>query len=146
MVAFSFNVVIIPLIVFVIAQGAKFLTKSLRGFNWRNLSAYGGMPSAHTAITTSMATLAGLIDGFNSVTFMIATVLAVIIIRDAMGFRMNLSQQGKVLNKLIKEVDGIDRQKYPALGERLGHTGGEVFVGVLVDIGTTYLLYSLMVV
>ncbi len=143
---FPFIIPVIPLIVFVIAQGTKFLTKSFSGFSWRNVSAYGGMPSSHTAITVSMATLAGLVAGFNSIPFMISVVLAVIIIRDAMGFRMNLSEQGKVLNMLVKEVDGLDRKKYPNLGERLGHTGWEVFVGALVGIGATYLLYLWLVV
>ncbi len=143
---FPFNVVIIPLIVFVAAQGTKFLIASRHGFSWRNLSAYGGMPSSHTAITVSMATLAGLVAGFNSIPFMIAVVMAVIIIRDAMGFRMNLSEQGKVLNMLVKEVDGIDKKKYPSLGERLGHTGWEVFVGALIGVVATYLLYLWLVI
>lgn len=143
---FPFIIPLIPLVVFVVAQGTKFLTKSLHGFNWRNISAYGGMPSSHTAITVSMATLAGLVAGFDSVPFMISLVLAVIIIRDAMGFRMNLSEQGKVLNMLIKKYDGVNEAKYPTLGERLGHTGWEVFVGALIGIGATYLLYLLLVV
>lgn len=142
---FPFIIPIIPLVVFVIAQGTKFLTKSLHGFNWHNISAYGGMPSSHTAITVSMATLAGLVAGFNSIPFMIGLVLAVIIIRDAMGFRMNLSEQGKVLNMLVKEVDGLDRKKYPSLGERLGHTGWEVFVGALIGVGATWILYILLI-
>jgi acid phosphatase family membrane protein YuiD len=142
---FPFNIVIIPLIVFVAAQGTKFLTKSVHGLNWHNISAYGGMPSSHTAITVSMATLAGLVTGFNSIPFMIALVLTVIIIRDAMGFRMNLSEQGRVLNQLVKKMDGVDRSKYPSFDERLGHTGWEVFVGVLFGVLITWGLYLILV-
>jgi len=143
---FPFNIVIIPIIVFAVAQGLKIATRSLGGAKGiRAIAAYGGMPSAHTAFTSSMATLAGLVAGFNSVPFMITVVMALLIIRDALGLRMHLSEHSRVLNRMIKEADGVEEKKYPFLGERLGHTLPEVMVGALIGIGLTAVLWWLFV-
>lgn len=143
---FPFNIVIIPIIVFAVAQGLKIVTKSLRGYSgMKAVAAYGGMPSAHTAFTVSMATLAGLVAGFNSVPFMITVVMALLIIRDALGLRMHLSEHSKVLNRMIKDANGVDQKKYPFLGERLGHTWPEVIVGALIGISLTWFLWLLFV-
>ncbi|EKD49158.1 MAG: hypothetical protein ACD_63C00252G0006 [uncultured bacterium] len=141
-----FNIIAIPIIVFILAQGLKILTKSIeRPFKLKHIAAYGGMPSAHTAFTASMATLAGLIDGFNSVTFMICIVMFLIIVRDALGLRMHLSEHSKVLNKIIADVPDIDPKKYPFLGERLGHTLPEVIVGAIAGTFLTWVLFVLLV-
>lgn len=143
---FPLNIVIIPVIVFAIAQGLKIVTKSLSGSKGiRAIAAYGGMPSAHTAFTTSMATLAGLVAGFNSVPFMITVVMALLIIRDALGLRMHLSEHSKVLNRMIKDANGVDDTKYPFLGERLGHTLPEVIVGAIIGIGLTVVLWFIFI-
>ncbi|MFC1618280.1 divergent PAP2 family protein [Patescibacteria group bacterium] len=143
---FPFNIVIIPIIVFIIAQGTKVATRAVKHpLDIRSWAAYGGMPSAHTAFTVSMATLAGLVAGFNSVPFMIAAVMALIIIRDALGLRMHLSAHSKILNRVIKDAQGVDQKKYPFLGERLGHTGPEVIVGAIIGALLTWGLWYLLV-
>jgi uncharacterized protein len=143
---FPFNIVIIPILVFAVAQGLKIVTKSLGGSKGvKVIAAYGGMPSAHTAFTVSMATLAGLVAGFNSVPFMITVVMALLIIRDALGLRMHLSEHSRVLNRMIKDANGVNQDKYPFLGERLGHTWPEVIVGALIGMALTWLLWMVFV-
>ena len=61
----------------------------------------GGMPSAHSATVSSMATAAAIVYGFGSFEFAISAMLAIIVMHDAMGVRMETGKQGKVLNEMI---------------------------------------------
>ena len=47
----------------------------------------GGMPSAHSATVSSMATAAAIVYGFGSFEFAISAMLAIIVMHDAMGVR-----------------------------------------------------------
>lgn len=136
-----FNIVLIPIFSFILAQGLKIIIHAFKGsFKLKDFAAYGGMPSAHTAFTASMATMAGMVSGFNSVLFMIALVVTLLVIRDAVGLRMHLSVHSQVLNRMIKDANGVDQNKYPFLGERLGHTPAEVTVGAIIGIVFTALM------
>jgi acid phosphatase family membrane protein YuiD len=79
---------IIPIVVGVFTQ----LLKPLFNRNWNKehhglemLPQYGGMPSAHTAFATSLATIVSLTDGINSVTFAIAICVMIFILDDALS-------------------------------------------------------------
>ena len=54
----------------------------------------GGMPSAHSATVSSMATAAAIVYGFGSFEFAISAMLAIIVMHDAMGVRMETGKQG----------------------------------------------------
>ena len=142
---FPFALLLIPVICFSVAQLMKFFTNSLKGLSVKNLSAYGGMPSAHTAAVVSLAVVALLHDGINSMTFVISVILAVLIIRDAIGLRMALSKHGRFLNKMVKDLPTLEQKKYPRLGDRLGHTPMEVLVGAVLAIAISVFLYYLFV-
>ena len=58
--------------------------------------ASGGMPSAHSATVCALATAVALIEGFKSVAFAIATVLAMVVMYDAAGVRRAVSRQSSV--------------------------------------------------
>ena len=62
----------------------------------------GGMPSGHSATVTSLATLAGLMYGFDSFQFAIACILAVIICHDAMGVRLETGKQAIAINEILR--------------------------------------------
>ena len=91
----------------------------------------GGMPSAHSAFVSGLATSVGLKHGFDGAFFAIATVFALIVMFDAQSIRRAAGEQAVVLNKMIKEKRiGVDN-----LHELLGHTKFQVFTGMLVGIG-----------
>ena len=97
----------------------------------------GGMPSSHSAVVASLATAIGLQSGWDSPLFAVATVLAVIVMHDATGVRQETVKQAKVINDLVKMLQAKERGELtPAetLKEFVGHTGPQVFVGMLCGI------------
>ena len=124
----------IPIIAGVATQVLKFAFQAIRGkVNWSTLQEYGGMPSAHTAFVVSLTTVVGLHDGIASATFAICFIFSLLIIRDATGLRQYLSQHGKMLNMLIKDLPDPLEVKYPGrLAERFGHTPLQATIGGIV--------------
>lgn len=124
-----------PLIAFLVAQGTKFFLKALkRKISWREFFAYSDMPSGHTAVVISLATIIFLKEGFQSPIFAVSVFFAAIVIADAVGLRRYLGEHGKTLNILVKDLkedDYLDK-RYPHLLERIGHTPTQVFAGALV--------------
>ncbi len=139
--------VIIPLIAVAVTQFLKFIIAAARGeFDLKNLLAYGGMPSAHTAFVVSVTTVVGLSEGLASAAFAVSFVFGLLIIRDAIGLRQFLSQHGRVLNMLIKDLPDDIEAKYPhALAERLGHTPLQATIGGLIGITIAIGLYQFLV-
>ncbi len=84
----------------------------------------GGMPSAHTATVTALATIIYLLEGF-STSFVISLVLAIVIIRDAIGVRYTVGKEGEVINSIIKKL----RLKLPLLSYAQGHKPLEALIG-----------------
>jgi len=137
-------ILILPLISGAIAQIIKFFIKANKQkFSFKNILAYSGMPSGHSAMIISLATITGLKLGFDSPIFAISIILAIIIIRDALGIRRYLGQHGKTLNILVKDLkdDEVLEKKYPHLLERVGHTPTQVLVGSLIGFAVSLLGY-----
>lgn len=94
------------------------------------------MPSGHTAIVASLATIIALIDGVYSPLFALSFVFASVVITDAVGLRTYLGQHGKTLNVLVKDLkedEFLDRT-YPKQLEHIGHTPLQVFIGALIGV------------
>jgi hypothetical protein len=104
---------------------------------------YAGMPSGHSALMVSLATITGLTQGLWSPLFAVSFVLAIVIINDALRLRNYLSQHGEVLNILVKDLgnDNVLDQKYPHLLEKIGHTKKEVLAGSALGIVISVLAY-----
>lgn len=132
--------VIIPSIAVGVAQVCKFIIGVTRGeFRLKNLVAYGGMPSAHTAFVVSLATAIAISEGIDSAAFAVAFVFGLLIVRDAIGLRQFLSQHSRILNMLIKDLpDDIEAKYPPSLAERLGHTPLQAFIGGLLGFVIAY--------
>ena len=97
----------------------------------------GGMPSSHSAVVASLATSVGLQSGFDSPLFAVAAVLAFIVMHDATGVRQETGKQAKVINDLVKMLQARERGELSpeeTLKEFVGHTGPQVFVGMLCGI------------
>ena len=142
----NYQLFLIPLAVMFIVQVIKVITYTKGGWGWerlRKINAYGGMPSSHAAMVTSLAMVTGYYDSIQSSTFAISIVLALIIVRDAFGFRQAIGQQGKVINNLVKELPDEQEYKFPVLGEKFGHKTVEVIAGVIVGIILSYWLINI---
>jgi acid phosphatase family membrane protein YuiD len=135
------QILLLPVLAGIIAQTIKFFIKSnQQQFSFKNFLTYSGMPSGHSAMIISLATITGLVEGITSSFFAITVILAIIVIRDALGIRHYLGQHGKTLNILVKDLknDQVLDEKYPHLLERIGHTPAQViagsFIGFLVSL------------
>lgn len=126
---------VLPLASALIAQSSKFFIKSNNtSFSFKNIIAYSGMPSGHAAMTVSLCTIVALEQGINNPLFALCIIITVLTLRDAIGLRRYLGQQGAVINELVKDLDEdkfLD-DKYPQLREHIGHTGPQILVGALI--------------
>ncbi|MGL1891360.1 MAG: divergent PAP2 family protein [Spirochaetaceae bacterium] len=101
----------------------------------------GGMPSSHSAGLVSVATSIGIIDGWNSTTFGIATALALVVMYDATGVRRAAGVHAEYLNVIVEELSHIfkkDGEEQKALKTLLGHTYIQVIAGFLLGIICAY--------
>jgi acid phosphatase family membrane protein YuiD len=138
----SYLFLLLPIVSILIVQTAKFFVKSNhRKLNLQGLMSYSGMPSGHSALVISLLTIIGLIEGFNSSDFAISMVIAIVVIRDALGLRIYLGQHGKILNLLVKDLkdDKYLDDEYPHLLEKIGHTPAQVLVGALIGFLVSFL-------
>lgn len=137
----------VPFIAWVVAQGIKMLIEIFKGdADLRYLYASGGMPSAHSAVVTSLAGYTFYHQGIGSPLFGITAVIAAIVMYDSFGVRRSSGEQARTLNKLISEMshNGNIRKPddYNKLREILGHQPLEVIVGALLG-GLVATLFSL---
>lgn len=103
-------------------------------FNFKRILGAGGMPSSHSAVVTSLATLIGRYEGVDTPIFALSVIFACVVMYDAAGVRRAAGKQAKLLNKLVetKGLSGIQVQE--KLVEVLGHTPLQVFVGAVLGI------------
>ena len=108
--------------------------------------AYSGMPSGHSAMVVSLAMIIALEEGLKSPLFAVSVILAIIIMRDALGVRRYLGEHGKILNILVKDLkdDQVLDERYPHLLERIGHTPAQVLVGALIGLLVSFIGYWLL--
>lgn len=90
-----------------------------------DLIGYGGMPSNHSAIVSSMASLIALKEGMNSPAFGVALTLAFIVILDANSLRKQIGKHAKVINHL-------EYYQGDKLRERIGHSKLEILTGIIL--------------
>lgn len=142
---------------FVLAQLLKTLFTLLftKRLDLERLVGAGGMPSSHSALTSSIAIGMARKLGFSSPEFGLAMAFATIVMYDAMGVRRAAGEQAKVLNKLVFSLPSFhffqkgEEAKAPGgqegdedveplmdkeLKEFLGHTPVEVLGGCLLGI------------
>lgn len=136
----------IPIAVGVLAQATKFALFTARhGWHPSYIFTHGHMPSAHTALATSLILSVGHYAGVSSGAFAVACVLAFIVVDDALRIRMYLGDQGRYLNLLVSQLKGeIDASQFPHLKERVGHKASEVIVGALFGAVLTLALIALV--
>jgi acid phosphatase family membrane protein YuiD len=120
-----------PFVAWLIAGCLKFLINSIRAKKLAfGLIGYGGLPSNHSAIVSSMATLIAIKEGIGHPAFGVAITLAFIVMLDASSLRRQVGKQAVAINKLAVNLN----TNHPSLRERMGHTPVEIFAGVLTGI------------
>jgi acid phosphatase family membrane protein YuiD len=128
---------LIPFVAWVAAQLLKMVWGYIRQrrLDWGFFIRSGGMPSAHTALVTSLATTVGFLEGFNSPLFGATTVMALIVMYDAAGVRRAVGVQAGILNRILRELkDRRPKDVEHDVRELLGHTPIQVFYGALVGV------------
>ncbi len=126
----------IALIAWTTAQFIKFTTKAARErrLDFTCFVSTGGMPSAHSASVSAMATSIGLRTGFDSPVFAVSLLFAGIVMFDAQSVRRAVGTQARLINQMVAELfreHHLSRQK---LAQFLGHTPLEVFAGMTLGI------------
>ena len=105
----------------------------------------GGMPSSHSALTSSIVVAMMQLEGPASPLFGLSLAFAAVVMYDAMGVRRASGEQAKVINRIVFEFpwqhnkdekdDSEGSQPFgKELKESLGHTPFEVLGGCLLGI------------
>ncbi len=133
---FGNKYIAIPILLWLAIQSFKVAWDLIttKKFNFKRILGAGGMPSSHSAVVTSLATLIGKSEGFNSPIFALALIFACIVMYDAAGVRRAAGKQAQLLNKIINTPGLSGLQVQEKLVEVLGHTPTQVFVGALIGI------------
>lgn len=76
-------------------------------FSLERLFGDGGMPSGHSATVSAMAMMSLLHYGIGSFEFAISAMLAIIVMHDAMGVRLETGKQAEIINELTALVEEI---------------------------------------
>ena len=132
----DFKFILVPISTWFFIQLFKLIYDLIktRKFNFKRILGAGGMPSSHSAVVTSLATLVGKYEGTDTTQFAIALIFACVVMYDATGVRRAAGKQAKVLNKII-ETPGLTKvEMSEKLVEALGHTPIQVFVGAVIGV------------
>lgn len=132
----EYKYIIVPIAIWFGIQLFKLIYDlvTTKQFNFRRIMGAGGMPSSHSAVVTSLATLIGKYEGFETSLFAIALIFACVVMYDAAGVRRAAGKQAKLLNKIV-QTPGLSKVEVSEkLVEALGHTPIQVIVGALIGI------------
>ena len=137
----DFSYALTPFLAWLVAGVSKFAINSFKAKKLAfGLIGYGGFPSNHSAIVSSMAALIALKDGMGTPAFGVAITLAFVVVLDANSLRQQVGKHATAINKLA--ADTADHQ---ALRERIGHTRWEIAAGIAVGIAVAAMVNATLV-
>ncbi|MBI9103458.1 MAG: divergent PAP2 family protein [Spirochaetales bacterium] len=122
-----------------IAQLIKVIINIIRGksegmgasvilFLWKT----GGMPSSHSSAIVGATTAIGFVNGVESSIFVLAFVMTIVVIRDALGVRRSTGVQAKAINYIGFKLNKSLNFNITSVKEVNGHTFPEVAVGIIL--------------
>jgi uncharacterized protein len=134
-----------PLLSWMTAQCTKMFGSfyRTRRLDFSYIVSTGGMPSAHSAMASGLATSIGLHEGFDAPIFAVAIAFAVVVMFDASTVRRAAGLQARLLNQIIDELFKEHHLSEKKLAELLGHTRLEVFMGMTIGILVAMLVTSI---
>jgi uncharacterized protein len=136
------RILLVAIAACLIAQVLKLIIDLIQNgkFSAKVLTTTGGMPSAHSALVTALATGVGQSSGWKSADFAIAAIFAIIVMYDAAGVRQAAGKQARILNQMVDELFSEDHKfNEEKLKELLGHTPVQVIAGSILGIAITWL-------
>lgn len=142
------QIFIIPLTILVITQIFKVALEYYheKKFRFSYFGHYGGMPSAHTALFVSLATIILINYGWQSPLFAFALIICLVMVRDALGIRHHLGNHGLILKQLIQDL--YERKhtkiKHDKIVTVLGHTPPQVIAGAILGFSLTIIFFALI--
>lgn len=92
------------------------------------------MPSSHSAVVTSLATMVCKAYGIDSAIFAVSLIFAFVVMYDAAGIRRAAGKQAKILNKIVETPGLTGVEVSEKLVEVLGHTPIQVLVGAMIGV------------
>lgn len=99
----------------------------------------GGMPSSHAATVCALVVSTAYNYSPQSFEFAIAFLLAVVVLHDARGVRLETGKQAQAIKDMYQVLDTImdvDMPEVEKLKVLVGHTPSQVFVGGVIGILT----------
>ncbi len=133
----DFSYLVTPFLAWTVAGSLKFAINSFRAKQLAfGLIGYGGLPSNHSAIVSSIAALIAWREGVAHPAFGVAIALAFIVLLDANSLRRQIGLQAKAINTLSR-----GQAESTPLRERIGHTRIEIIAGVIVGCVVAYGVY-----
>lgn len=132
----QYKFLIVPFILWFGIQTFKVLYEYVKEGKWdfKRFMGAGGMPSSHSAVVVSLATLIAKYIGFDSPVFALSALFAFITMYDAAGVRRAVGEQAHILNKVVKEYKDMTPGEY--LQEKTGHTPVQVAAGAFIGLVT----------
>jgi acid phosphatase family membrane protein YuiD len=131
--------VITPFFTWLVAGTIKFVINSVKE---KQLAfgqiGYGGIPSNHSAIVSSMAALIAFKEGIGHPAFGVSITIAFIVMLDANSLRRQVGKHAQAINRLSEKQTHGNR-----LRERMGHTRMEILTGVGVGVACAWTIYFL---
>lgn len=120
--------ILLPFVAWVLAGCTKFAVNYLRhSAQAKRLIGYGGFPSTHTTVLSSVVFFAGFNEGFCTSVFSLGLGALLILIIDAHGLRRKVGKQAEIINQLQEKIYG---DKFYPLRERMGHSWLEIAGGI----------------
>ena len=144
MILVDYLYLITPFVAWLVAGISKFVINSIKAKQLAfGLIGYGGLPSNHSAIVSSMVFLIAFKEGIMHPAFGVAVTLAFIVLLDANSLRQQIGKQAKAINQLNQASNLIDKTlSDKPLRERMGHTRLEILAGILVGFVVAYVLFN----
>lgn len=133
----DYSYLVTPFLAWLVTGITKFLINSIKAKRFAfDLIGYGGMPSNHSAIVSTMASLTAFKEGLDSPAFGTALTLAFIVILDASSLRKQIEKHATAINY----INSNQREK---LRERIGHSKAEILAGIGIGIAISFLITHL---
>lgn len=141
-IVLQYKYIVVPCIIWFFIQSYKLIYDLVKTkkFNFKRILGAGGMPSSHSAVVTSLATMLGINEGFNSPIFGLAVIFAFVVMYDATGVRRAAGKQAKLLNKIVETPGLTNVEVTEKLQEVLGHTPVQVLVGAIIGIAVGFIV------
>lgn len=140
---FTNPVLMVPVLSWFTAQIIKIIVNLIvnKKLDFSRLFGDGGMPSGHSATVVSLTVLVGWGYGLSSPLFAISGILAIIVMNDAHGVRLEAGKHATSIKQIAEIINGMMSSKDDAirtekLKELVGHTPLQVACGAILGLIT----------